>query len=207
MTTHDATAAAAGTAGHPLIEWLQFPHPFETALAFITDIDGTSLPGFVETHRCFYGMSDGYEGVELELANSFWIMAAPQKNMRNSLYLLELDGTEREHTRDRLLPFIKSPLFDAMHSYGDFKKEHYTRERAARCVEFMLETDCTPQLWTYHGSPQEGHNIWVTSENWTAMTPASSFYHLDLLRQTPLRFFRMPPTLDLENRTGRPQGH
>ncbi len=192
-------AAVAATRGRPEFDWLQFPHPYATAVAFVTDIDGTSFPGLTQTHRCFYGMDPAYDGVELELANSFWIMAAEQKNMRNSIYMLELDGTERPHVRDRLLPFLKSPLFDTMHSYGDFKKKHYTRERAERCVEYMLETEVTPQLWTYHGSPQEGHNIWVDSDNWTGDDPTSEYYHLDLLSKTPLRYYRFPPSLELKN--------
>ena len=181
------------------VQLRRYPYPYQGALAFISDIDGTSFPSFARTHGCFYGMEPDYEGVSLEMTSSYWLMAAEQPDLRNSIYALELNGRERPFVRDRISPFLRSKLFDSIHTYGDFNQQHFAREHAEMCIDYAQRRELRPQLWTYHGSPHECHNIRVDSDTWRGDDPESDVYHLDALKELGIRYFRMPPSRDLTN--------
>lgn len=179
-------------------EVLRFPFPFRSALAFVTDIDNTGFASFIRAHGCFYGIEPGYEGVELELANSFWFIVTEQRPGRETgIHLLDADGNERTDVGARLRPFVQSALFDTLHTYGDFAERDFTRELAERCTEYANRHAITPAFWTFHGNRFDEHNIRPGNDDWRGDDPTSDTYHLDLVASMGVRFFRMPPSLDL----------
>ena len=185
------------------IKPIPLPHPYRSALAFVSDIDGSTFPSFARVLGCFYGTEPDYEGIELELASSMWLMARPQRGvMRNSIYALELDGVERDFVRGRIAPFLGSALFDSIHTYGTFKGQ-FERAHAERCVEYAQQHRIQPQFWTFHGSREETHNAVVGGPEWAGDDPDAEVYHLDLLDDLGVRYHRTPPGLDLV--TGRSQ--
>lgn len=179
---------------------LKFPHPYKSALAFVTDIDTTTFPSLAYVHSCFYGQAEGYEGVELEFANSFWLMNTqgddnPRK--KNYIYALKPNGKERAFVKGRIAPFLRSRLFDTLHTYGQFKAGGFTRAGAETCLDYAAAHDLKIDFWTYHGSRNQVQNIVPENDDWRGDDPETAGYHLDLLRQYGVRFFRVPPSLDI----------
>jgi len=178
-----------------------YPYPFTSALAFVTDIDTSTFQSLPYVHRCFYGAESGYEGISLELSNSFWLMNTQKTDgnveKNNFIYTLKPNGKERPFVRRRLAKYFKTPLFDTMHTYGQFRNGMFKREHAEKCLEFAAQNDIHTKLWTYHGSRNQHQNIRPTDDSWTGDDPNSDAYHLDLLLQSGMRYFRVPPSLDL----------
>lgn len=184
----------------PKAQPLKFPHPYKSALAFVSDIDTTTFSSFSYVHSCFYGLSEGYEGVALEFPNSFWLMNTqgddnPRK--KNYIYALDPNGKERDFVKGRIAPFLRSKLFDTLHTYGQFKAGGFTRADAEVCLDYAAAHDLKIDFWTYHGSRNQVQNIVPKNEHWRGDDPATEGYHLDLLRAYGVRFFRVPPSLDI----------
>jgi len=179
----------------------KYPYPYTSALAFVTDIDTSTFQSLPYVHRCFYGEEAGYEGISLELSNSFWLMNTQKTDgnvvKNNFIYTLKPNGKERPFVRRRLAKYFKTALFDTMHTYGQFRNGMFKREHAEKCLEFAAQNDIHPKLWTYHGSRNQYQNIRPTDDSWTGDDPESDAYHLDLLLQSGMRYFRVPPSLDL----------
>lgn len=179
----------------------RYPYPYRAALAFVSDIDETTVPSLLRTYGCLLGTEPGWHGVGLEVTSSMWLMAGPQQSeTRSSIYALELDGTQRAFVKDRLAPLLRSPLFDTLHTYGDFQSG-FTRAHAQRCAEFAEEHGIRPRLWTFHGSAGQTQNIRPGDQSWTGDDPASDSYHLDLAQEMGVRFVRVPPSLDIHSGT------
>jgi len=85
----------------------------------------------------------------------------------------------------------------SLESYGQFRNGMFKREHAEKCLEFAAQNNIHPKLWTYHGSRNQHQNIRPTDDSWTGDDPSSPAYHLDLLLQSGMRYFRVPPSLDL----------
>lgn len=184
----------------PATRLLKFPFPYKSALAFVSDIDTTTFQSLAHVHRCFYGLQEGYEGVDLEFANSFWLMNTqgddnPRK--KNYIYALKANGKERAFVKGRIAPFLRSKLFDTLHTYGQFKAGKFTRADAEICLEYASANDLKIDFWTYHGSRNQVQNIVPSDKDWRGDDPNTAGYHLDLLRDYGVRFFRVPPSLDL----------
>lgn len=179
---------------------LKYPHPFKSALAFVSDIDTTTFPSFAHVHRCFYGLAEGYEGVELEFPNSLWLMNTqgddnPRK--KNYIYALKPNGKERPFVKGRLAPFLRSRLFDTIHTYGQFKNGKFSRADAETCLEYAVANDIKIDFWTYHGSRNQVQNVVPGDDDWRGDDPKTEGYHLNLLRDYGIKFFRVPPSLDI----------
>lgn len=178
----------------------KFPYPFRSMLAFVTDIDTSTFKSLAYVHKCFYGLTEEYEGVSLELSNSFWLMNTQSMSdtyKTNLVFALKKNGKERPFVRNRIAKYFSGHLFDTLHTYGQFKNGMFKRDFAEICLEYAHKNNIHPKVWTYHGSKNQVQNIRPNDKHWVGDDPIDAAYHLDLLAANGVRYFRIPPSLDL----------
>ena len=180
-----------------LISVLSHPYPYRSVVAISSDIDDASFASVSMAHRCFYGLEPGFEDVALELSNSYWLVCS-DKSKTCDIFLYDEDLKPAAH-HDKLLPFFKTSLFDTLHTYGQFGEERrFSREAAEYCAEKLSAHNLEPEFWTYHGDREQFQNGVPTDKVWRADDKESPYYHFDLLRNTSLKYIRIPPSRRLD---------
>lgn len=173
------------------------PFPYKSALAFVNDIDTATFNSFYKAYSCFFGMNPRYDGIGLDITSSFWITSNfPRRKKRTNpdFYILASDYEERQDIDvDWLVEFLRSPIFDTLHTYGQFKPGTFSRSAGQHYLEYLEKNDFQIKCWTYHGAKNQQQNIYPKSDFWAGDDPKRESYHLDLLLKYGIRYFRIPP--------------
>jgi hypothetical protein len=178
------------------VELRRFPHPFRAMLAISTDIDGTTIDVFRETHRFLntLGKTSMGQGIGLDVANSFWVYG--KGGVREPTLFRGSDWSERSPVADELLHYLRCGWIDTLHSYGSFAAG-FTREHAARALELLSGAGIAVRVWVNHGGPTNTQNLNGSGfrsraeddrPTWQGDVSTAPGYHADLLLDYGLRF-------------------
>ncbi len=166
----------------------KFPFPFQCALAICSDLDATpSLDRYLELQKflCSNRETSSGKGVSLEIGNSFWFF-------RNSdhpgiSYFKGLTSVETDFA-PYCRELIKSGYIDVLHTYGDFNSGGFKRKYAEISVNEMLKQNLDIKTWVNHGNKLNWQNIGKL-DHFYGDKKSSEYYHMDLLRQTGIKYF------------------
>lgn len=181
------------------VELRKFPYPYKAMVAISTDIDGTILPDFEETHRFMNTLVDTKmgKGLGLDIANSFWmykhndkvgyIDPHEKKAWTDQMSYFQNDWTE-PFQAEAVKKYIKAGWIDSIHSFGDFsnpdkKTTYFTREHAKKAIEQLEEDDLYINIWINHGNESNIQNFGGTynfTEYQQGDDPEAFGYHTDL---------------------------
>lgn len=175
---------------------LPFPYPYKSMVAFESDIDRTSLPGFRQTQRYLSTHADTPlgRGLGLDFANSFWCYRV-ERGRRNDDASDEVgywagfeDPSPTPHANE-LIRYAKAGRIGVLHSFGRFD-DRFVRDHAARALDMLQREGVNFRLWTNHGR-YHGQNIATTLSPHDQMLggrPGADAYHADLLRDYGVRY-------------------
>lgn len=166
----------------------KFPFPFQCALAICSDVDATeSLGRYLELQKflCTDEETSSGKGLSLDIGNSFWFF-------RNSdhpgiSYFKGLTSVETDFA-PYCCELIKSGYIDVLHTYGDFNNGGFQRKYAELSVNEMLKQNLDIKTWVNHGNKLNSQNI-GNLYHFYGDKKTSEYYHMDLLRQTGIKYF------------------
>lgn len=166
----------------------KFPFPFQCALAICSDVDATeSIVRYLELQKflCTDEETSSGKGLSLEIGNSFWFF-------RNSdhpgiSYFKGLTSVETDFA-PYCRELIKSGYIDVLHTYGDFNNGGFKRRYAELSINEMLKQNLDIKTWVNHGNKLNSQNI-GNLYHFYGDKKSSESYHMDLLRQTGIKYF------------------
>ncbi|MDP4084438.1 MAG: hypothetical protein Q8934_07445 [Bacillota bacterium] len=188
------------------VELRKFPYPYKSMLALCSDIDGTTLPEFLDYHRFLNTnvQTEYGKGLGLDVGDTFWMYVGNDdksdfdyKNAKvkdEMSYWYGLDN-KRPHDKDEILKFLKVGWIDCMHSYGDFtmqKKNEvsFNKKFAAPAINELRKQGVYVKVWLDHGSPSNVQNF-VSSNIYRFQkgdNQYSKYYHTNLLIPYGIKF-------------------
>lgn len=194
-----------------MISLRKFPHPYQSMLAYCSDIDATSLVQFERIHRWLNTLETDPrmgQGLGLDIADSFWMTnkAKHAKDlghyMPDGLQRLEpdtmtwWDGYSRTPKNKKdIIRYIKCGWIDSLHSFGNYSRQYegvddFKRQVAIDSIEAWEDNDINIDVYIDHGDVQNFQNFSRPEESghYRGSDPNSPQYHTDLTIPYGFRF-------------------
>lgn len=159
-------------------------------LAICSDIDGTRVDTFRETHRFLNttAITAAGAGIGLDIADSAWMYQPPHEgNIRNQIaYFTDCSWHSAAPWADELIDYMRCGWIDTLHTYGNFSDAGdvtvpFVRNHAVRALEVLERNRIRLTVWVNHGDHHNHQNI-GNNESMRGDRPDAAEYHADLLR-------------------------
>ena len=187
----------------------KFIYPYNSMLAFSSDIDDATLEEFKTYHKFLntkeetpYG-----EGLGLDVGDSMWMyMANDSKDtvdshgngVSNIMTFYKGTDTTQKHNADEITKFINAGWIDSLHTLGDFSTDNETgtsfnRQLAIDSWNELKSINSKLTIWIDHGnrSNQQNFGAHGTSKFMNYQqgdNPQSSCYHTDLTLDNGVKY-------------------
>ena len=159
-------------------------------VAICSDIDGTRVDTFRETHRFLNttAATAAGPGVGLDIADSAWFYQPPHdgKIGNQIAYFTDLSWNSAAPWAGELVEYMRCGWIDTLHTYGNFSTagevtEPPVREHAVRALEVLERSGIKLRVWVNHGDRHNRQNI-GNDGSMRGDRPDAVEYHTDLLR-------------------------
>lgn len=167
-----------------------FPYPYRAMLAICSDIDGTRIDTFRETHRFMNTMevTAAGPGVGLDIADSAWFYQPPYagKVREQIAYFTDFSWKHPTPYADEIVEYARHGWIDTLHTYGNFNHAGeltvpFARAHALNALEALERNRVKLRVWVNHGDRNNRQNI-GDYEVMQGDRPDAPEYHADLLR-------------------------
>lgn len=172
------------------------PYPYISMVAFDSDVDETTFQSFYDAFSIFCGLDEETSDLSLEVSSSFFLQFESSIR-KNDIHIMDRGG-KLTSSGSILKEFIPTSLFHGLHTYGSYECELFNRNDALRCIDAVERFELDVVSWSYHGDKRQKQNIWSKSGFWVGDVPCCKAYHADLLTQSGIRYFRFPPSLNVD---------